>query len=186
MINISKIKHSSFLRHFLRILKFSPRFTRLTSCFSKKCLPITERFYSPTRWWSWWHVLRHTTHIEIHIHWHSSFYFECCILFCTWNWQTEYQCSTEQKKESEPRWKGWVAILVLEKMKIYLSGELLPWGKSRHNYYYVRWVMQYWGITISSPSAGTRCDWLSCVDFTRVVIWFIKTTWRKQKSVWFT
>ena len=30
MINISKIRHSSFPRHFLRILKFSPGFTRFT------------------------------------------------------------------------------------------------------------------------------------------------------------
>ena len=135
MINISKIKHSSFLRRFLRILKFSPRFTRLTSCFSKKGLPTTECFSSPiqvdevggTRIL---HNLHHTTHIEIHIHWHSS----CWMLYTFLHMELADRISMFNwtKKEREPRWKGWVAILVLEKMKIYFSGELLPWGKSRH------------------------------------------------------
>ena len=42
IISISKIKHWSFSRHFLRTLKFVLRFIRFKLCFSKKCSPITD------------------------------------------------------------------------------------------------------------------------------------------------
>ena len=53
MISISKIRHSSFPRHFLRTLKFVLRFIRFKLCFSKKCFPVTECLCSSTRWWRW-------------------------------------------------------------------------------------------------------------------------------------
>ena len=56
MKSVSKIKHSSFPRHFLRTLKFVLRFIRFKLCFSKKCLPITECLCFSTRWRRWRHV----------------------------------------------------------------------------------------------------------------------------------
>ena len=56
MYNISKIKHSSLLRHFLRMVKFSWRLEGLTLCSSLRCFPITECLCSSTSWCRWRHI----------------------------------------------------------------------------------------------------------------------------------
>ena len=106
---------------------------------------------------------------------------ECCILFCTWNRISMFNWTKKERAEMK-RMGRHTRLRENEDLLFRWTSAL----RQKPPYYYVGCAMQYWGITISSPSAGTRCDWLSCVDFTRVVIWFIKTTWSKQKSVCFT
>ena len=107
---------------------------------------------------------------------------ECCILFCTWNRISMFNWTKKRERAKMKMMGRHTRFRENEDLPFWLASAL----RQKPPYYNVGCAMQYWGITISSPSAGTRCDWLSCVDFTRVVIWFIKTTWRKQKSVWFT
>ena len=147
MINISKIKHSSFLRRFLSILKFSPRFTRLTSCFSKKGLPTTECFSSPihvdevggTRIL---HNLHHTTHIEIHIHWHSS----CWMLYTFLHMELADRISmfnwTKRERAEMKRMSRHTRFRENEDLPFWWASAL----RQKPPYYNVGCAMQYWGI----------------------------------------
>ena len=144
MINISKIKHSSFLRRFLRILIFTKVYP-LNIVFLKEMLANYRMFLFP---YTLMKLVARVSYIICITQLTLKFIYtdilavECCILFCTWNWQTEYQCSIEQKKRERADMK------MMGRHTRFRENEDLPFWlasalRQKPPYYNVGCAMQY-------------------------------------------